>query len=126
MLSCIIKIRELLVPFFYASSLKINGKIFFYVRNIDYICTNKYHDDMKTVKLEELREILQMEKAHFEYKKKDGTLREAFGTLQFAYIPEDQQPKSNSDYESKNFRYFDLDKNAWRSISGDITDVSVF
>jgi len=81
---------------------------------------------MKTVRLEEFKLILQMEKAHFEYTKKDGTLREAYGTLQFAFIPEDQQPKSNSDYESKNFRYFDLDKNAWRSISGDVKDVSVY
>jgi len=80
---------------------------------------------MKTVKMEELKEILQMEKAHFEYKKKDGTLRQAFGTLQFGYIPENLHPK-NTDYESNNFRYFDLDKNAWRSISGDITDVLVF
>jgi hypothetical protein len=80
---------------------------------------------MKTVKIEDLKQILQMEKAHFEYKKKDGTIREAFGTLQFAYIPEDQQPKSNSDYEYTNFRYFDLGKNAWRSISSDVSEVSV-
>lgn len=81
---------------------------------------------MKTVKIEELREILQIEKAHFEYKKRDGTLREAYGTLQFTFIPENMQPKDSSDNrEYKNFRYFDLDKNAWRSISSDITEVNV-
>jgi len=80
---------------------------------------------MKTVKIEELRSILQMEKAHFEYKKRDGTLREAYGTLQFTFIPENMQPKDGDNREYKNFRYFDLDKNAWRSISGDITEVNV-
>jgi len=82
---------------------------------------------MKTVKIEELREILQMEKAHFEYNKRDGTLREAYGTLQFAFIPENMQPKDGSTNDKyRNFRYYDLDKNAWRSISGNITEVTVF
>jgi hypothetical protein len=81
---------------------------------------------MKTVKIEELREILQMEKARFEYKKRDGTLREAYGTLQYVFIPENKQPKESIDERDfKNFRYFDLEKNEWRSISGDTTEVNV-
>jgi len=82
---------------------------------------------MKTVKLDELRQVLQMERARFEYKKRDGTVRQAYGTLQFAFIPENLQPKSgnNTDYEYSNFRYFDLDKNAWRSISSDTKEVNV-
>jgi hypothetical protein len=80
---------------------------------------------MKTVKIEELRSVLQMEKTRFEYKKRDGTMRKAYGTLQFTYIPEDKQPKDNSVlYE--NFRYFDLEKGEWRSIAKDITEVIVF
>jgi len=80
---------------------------------------------MKTVKLDELREVLQIEKAWFEYKKKDGTMRKAYGTLQFAFIPENMQPKDHSViYE--NFRYYDLEKGEWRSIAKDITEVTVF
>lgn len=79
---------------------------------------------MKTIKIEELRTVLQMEKAWFEYKKRDGTVRKAYGTLQFAYIPEDKQPKDNAAlYE--NFRYFDLEKGEWRSIAKDVTEVTV-
>ena len=81
---------------------------------------------MKTVKIEELREILRMEKAHFEYKKRDGTLRKAYGTLQFTYIPENMQPADTSTlFEYKNLRYFDLDKGEWRSIAADVSEVNV-
>ena len=67
-----------------------------------------------------------MEKAHFEYKKRDGTLREAYGTLQYTFIPENMLPKDSLDnHVYKNFRYFDLDKNEWRSISGDTIEVTV-
>lgn len=82
-------------------------------------------NNMKKVKIEELREVLQMEKAWFEYKKRDGTIRKAHGTLQFTFIPENMHPKDSSAmYE--NFRYFDLEKGAWRSISKDVEEVTVF
>ena len=81
---------------------------------------------MKTVTIGELHDILQIEKAHFEYKKKDGTIRQAYGTLQFTYIPENMQPQDKEmKKEYANFRYFDLDKNAWRSIGSDVAEVRV-
>jgi len=81
---------------------------------------------MKTVTIGELHDILQRDRVHFEYKKKDGTLRQAHGTLQIAFIPESLQPKdSQMKREYANFRYFDLDKNAWRSIGSDVAEVRV-
>jgi len=79
---------------------------------------------MKTISVELLIEILKMEKAYFEYAKKDGSIRKAYGTLQYAFIPEDKYPK-NSLYESNNVRFFDLEKNEWRSISKDVKEVSI-
>ena len=79
---------------------------------------------MKTLKIDELRDILIMEKAWFEYNKRDGTVRKAYGTLQFAFIPENMHPKDSS-IEYENFRYYDLEKGAWRSIAKDVTEVTV-
>jgi len=53
-------------------------------------------------------------------------MRQAYGTLQFTYIPENMQPKeSEMKKEYANFRYFDLDKNAWRSIGSDVAEVTI-
>ena len=52
----------------------------------------------------------------FSYMKKDGTIREAIGTLNSEYIPTDKLPKGTAkiiNYES--FSYFDLLKNEWRA-----------
>ena len=53
----------------------------------------------------------------FSYLKKDGTIREARGTLDLSRIPEDQLPKGseiiNPQFEI--FNYFDLERNSWRS-----------
>ena len=52
----------------------------------------------------------------FSYMKKDGSIREAVGTLSDAFIPTDRLPKGTAEpnnYES--FSYFDVLKNEWRS-----------
>ena len=54
----------------------------------------------------------------FSYLKKDGTVREARGTLDFARIPEDQLPKDtnvNHIPSPEAFAYYDLEKASWRS-----------
>ena len=76
------------------------------------------------VKTEEFKEILRMGKVHFEYTKKDGTLREAIGTLNPELIPGDMKPKDSST-NITNTRYYDLDKNAWRSISYETKEINV-
>ena len=53
----------------------------------------------------------------FSYFKIDGSIREATGTLNPAYIPTDKLPKGTSECEQnyETFPYFDVTKNAWRS-----------
>ena len=81
---------------------------------------------MNVIKTEELKEMLKTGKVHFEFAKRDGTLREAFGTLNMNYIPENMRPSDSSTNRNiTTLRYFDLDKNEWRSVSGDTTEVKV-
>ena len=68
-----------------------------------------------------LREKLQQGETHFVFKKKDGSRREAVGTLNFDLIPKDDWPVTaddiDSDYKDKNegvVTYYDLEKMAWR------------
>ena len=56
----------------------------------------------------------------FSYLKKDGSIRQARGTLDFSRIPEDKRPKENqmandqmANYST--FPYYDLDAAGWRS-----------
>lgn len=52
--------------------------------------------------------------AHFAFQKKDGSIREAFGTVQAERIaiPSGEGPKTNQETTGV---YFDLGSNAWRS-----------
>ena len=63
------------------------------------------------------REALKQGVATFSYFKKDGTIREAKGTLSELLIPEDDKPKGLlpriPNYAV--FTYYDLDRKAWRS-----------
>ncbi len=64
-----------------------------------------------------LREKLQQGKTNFVFKKKDGSRREAVGTLSFDIIPvEDTQFKSEEQREERTDQvtYYDLEKMAWR------------
>lgn len=49
------------------------------------------------------------------FKKKDGTIREMRCTRNPKFIPEDQQPKTDSEGSETSIRVFDLDKQEWRS-----------
>lgn len=64
-----------------------------------------------------LREKLQQGKTNFVFKKKDGSRRQAVGTLSFDLIPaEDTQFKSDEPREERQDQvtYYDLEKLAWR------------
>ena len=64
-----------------------------------------------------LREKLQQGKTNFVFKKKDGSKRNAIGTLDFDLIPaEDTQFKSEEQREERQDQvtYYDLEKMAWR------------
>ena len=73
--------------------------------------------------IEELTKTLRTDSVRFKYKKKDGTIREAYGTTNMATIEQygDKLPKGNSTRkENENqVRYFDIDKNEWRSFCKD-------
>ena len=53
----------------------------------------------------------------FSYFKEDGSIREAVGTLNLDYIPEDKRPKGTrkGKVNYATFPYHDLDRCAWRS-----------
>ena len=80
---------------------------------------------MTTVNTDELREMLRMGKVHFEFTKRDGSIREVLGTLNSDYIPENMRPIDSSTRKITTIRFFDMEKNEWRSISGDTKEVTV-
>jgi len=53
---------------------------------------------------------------NFSYFKKDGTLRNAYGTLYEKFIPENMRSKDLSANNGDNLKYYDLDKKNWRSL----------
>lgn len=72
----------------------------------------------------QLRILLGQAKVNFEFVKNDGTTRKAFGTLCPEYIPENFKPKDSS-ANVTSLRFFDLEKNEWRSISKNVEKVNV-
>ena len=66
--------------------------------------------------IEELKEKLHTGVVEFSYKKKDGSIRTAKGTLNAKHIPEEHVPK-NTGYEAPVGvqRYYDLNSEGWRS-----------
>lgn len=69
--------------------------------------------------IKSVKDILRLGIEVFQYKKKDGTIREARGTLNEDIINEnDGTPTGNGvnhNYSDDIIRYYDLDKKAWRS-----------
>ena len=57
----------------------------------------------------------------FKFQKKDCTEREARGTLNFDMIPKESTPKGTQTWEDPDdiVKYWDLDKEAWRSFRWD-------
>lgn len=75
---------------------------------------------MGTIDIQRFRELLRKGEVNFSYKKIDGTIREARGTLDFNMIPEESHPIGTGKATSDSLiSYFDLDKNAWRSLRTD-------
>lgn len=69
----------------------------------------------KTTSVEELNEMLHAGIVEFEFIKKDGSVRQAKGTLLSEHLP---APKADATPRKKNDNvlvYFDLDKKSFRS-----------
>ena len=68
---------------------------------------------------EDFRTKLRTGVFRFSYFKKDGSIREARGTLNPLLIPDDNMPKSGIDPNAvtpvETFCYYDLDAQGWRS-----------
>lgn len=68
--------------------------------------------------IQEIKKMLNQGEVKFVFTKKDGTEREARGTTNLGTIPEESHPKgTGADVVGDQVRYFDLDKNAWRSFN---------
>ncbi len=68
---------------------------------------------------DELRERLRQGPVRFAFRKKDGTLRLAYGTLDLTKVPQENHPKGERQSSPKVIPFFDLDKFEWRSVSTD-------
>lgn len=65
-----------------------------------------------------LIERMQNGSVKFSYTKLDGTLRTATGTTKLEMIPEEYHPKDTGMNTPEAVqRYFDIDKNGWRSFT---------
>ena len=65
--------------------------------------------------VEDLKNRLKSGPVKFAFRKKDGSLRLAYGTLDLNKIPSDQQPKGG-EASPKILPFYDLEKFAWRSV----------
>ena len=72
--------------------------------------------EAKEVYFTKFKNALHKRIVEFEYKKKNGEIRMAHGTLNIDLMGENNAPKGNAEYVPDNtIRYFDTDANGWRS-----------
>lgn len=69
------------------------------------------------ISVPELRKLLRNKIVNFEFIKLDGDVRPARGTTMMKYIPAKDHPKGIRPSSDKVATFFDLDKDAWRSVS---------
>ena len=66
---------------------------------------------------ERLKSKLHESAVVFKYKKVNGDIREAYGTLNIKIMGEENQPHGNDKYQAPEdvIRYYDLNSKGWRS-----------
>lgn len=69
------------------------------------------------ISVPELRKLLRKNIVNFEFIKLDGHVRPARGTTMMKYIPKDQQPKGIRPSSDMVATFWDMEKDAWRSVS---------
>lgn len=69
------------------------------------------------ISIPELRKLLRKKIVNFEFIKLDGEVRPARGTTLMKYIPKSDRPKGIRPSSPKVATFFDLEKDAWRSVS---------
>ena len=75
------------------------------------------------VSIPELRKLLRKKILKFEFIKLDGEDRPAMGTTMMKYIPKIDHPKGIRPSSPKVATFFDLNKQAWRSVSNKSKEV---
>ncbi len=91
----------------------------------DLFIVNYFYDNLLLEKLlygepisvPELRKLLRKKIVNFEFIKLNGEVRPAKGTTMMKYIPRKDHPKGIRPSSPKVATFFDLDKDAWRSVS---------
>ena len=105
----------------YANYLKKNNPVILKGSPIDSSRALKY-----AWWFESFRKKLSTGVYRFSYLKKDGSIREAVGTLDPTIIPEEQRPKAYTTEEHEEYLYcstmcyYDLDAQGWRSFCIDL------
>lgn len=67
------------------------------------------------VMIEELKKRMKDDVVHFSFKKKDGTVRQAYGTrANDVLIQRDSVPDGGNGHARGTFPYFDIERQAWR------------
>jgi len=69
------------------------------------------------ISVPELRKLLRKKIVNFEFIKLDGKVRPAQGTTMMKYIPKEDHPKGIRPSSDMVATFFDMDKDAWRSVS---------
>lgn len=69
------------------------------------------------ISVPELRKLLRKKIVNFEFIKLDGKVRPAKGTTMMKYIPAEDHPKGIRPSSDMVATFFDMDKDAWRSVS---------
>jgi len=69
------------------------------------------------ISVPELRKLLRKKIVNFEFIKLNGEVRPAKGTTMMKYVPPKDHPKGIRPSSPKVATFFDLDKDAWRSVS---------
>ena len=74
-------------------------------------------DKIKDTNIQNFKNALHNGVVNFKYTKKDGSIREAKGTLNIDIMGEENAPSgtSNMNISDSTIRYFDLNSNGWRS-----------
>ena len=70
---------------------------------------------IKKVTNEELRKMMMEGPVTFQYKKNDGTIRQAVGTLKSSLITKKPSGGQNKVKDAGYSTYFDIEKDWWRS-----------
>jgi hypothetical protein len=83
------------------------------VRENDLIKTFPLVEDLH---IDHFYDALKTGVVHFKYKKINGEVRNAFGTLKQELLPVRDEPTTKVERKSLNINYFDVEVGAWRSL----------